>query len=36
MAPDILDVIVKTLANPVVGIGEVIKKMAEKAKEEVK
>jgi len=36
MAPDLLDVVVKTLVNPMLGIGEVAKKIAEKAKEEAK
>ncbi len=34
MAPDIFDVTVATLINPVVGIAEVIRKIAIKAKEE--
>ena len=34
MAPDVLDVVVKTLANPMLGIGEAAKKIAKKAKEE--
>ncbi len=34
MAPDILDVVVATLGNPLAGIGVAIKKIAEKAKEE--
>jgi len=34
MAPDILEVVVKTLVHPALGIGEVAKKIAEKAKEE--
>jgi len=34
MAPDILDVVVATLENPLAGIGVVVKKIAEKAKEE--
>lgn len=34
MAPDILDVILTTFANPVVGAGMVIKKIAQKMKEE--
>jgi hypothetical protein len=34
MAPDILDVIVATLANPLAGIGVAVKKIAEKAKRE--
>ena len=36
MAPDILDVIVATLANPLAGVGIAVKKLAEKAKEETK
>lgn len=36
MAPDILDVLVKTLASPALGIEELVKKIAKKAKEEVK
>ncbi len=36
MAPDVLDVVVKTLANPALGIGEVARKIAAKAKEETK
>jgi hypothetical protein len=35
MAPDILDVIVATLANPLAGMGVAVKKIAEKAKEEI-
>ena len=34
MAPDVLDVVVATLANPLAGIGIAAKKIAEKAKEE--
>lgn len=34
MAPDILDVVVATLGNPLAGIGGAVKKIAEKAKEE--
>ncbi len=34
MAPDILDVVLTTFANPVVGAGMVIKKIAQKMKEE--
>jgi hypothetical protein len=34
MAPDVLDVVVKTLANPLPGIGEVANKIADQAKEE--
>ena len=36
MAPDLLDVIVVTLANPLAGLGVTVKKIAEKAKEETK
>jgi cell division septum initiation protein DivIVA len=36
MAPDILDVVVATLANPLAGLGVTAKKIAEKAKEETK
>jgi hypothetical protein len=36
MAPDILDVVVATLANPLAGLGVAVKKIAEKAKEEAK
>jgi hypothetical protein len=35
MAPDILDVVVATLANPLAGLGVAFKKIAEKAKGEV-
>jgi len=34
MAPDILEVVVATLANPLAGFGVAVKKIAEKAKEE--
>jgi hypothetical protein len=34
MAPDLLDVVVATLANPLAGLGVAVKKIAEKAKEE--
>jgi hypothetical protein len=34
MAPDILDVVVATLGNPLAGIGVAVKKIAEKAKAE--
>jgi|SRR5687768_15254608 len=34
MAPDLLDVIVATLANPLAGLGIAIGKLAQKAKEE--
>ena len=34
MAPDVLDVVLKTLMHPALGIGEVARKIAEKAKEE--
>jgi len=33
MAPDILDVVVATLANPLAGLGIAVKKIAEKARE---
>lgn len=36
MAPDLLDVVVATLANPLAGLGVAAKKIAEKAKEETK
>jgi hypothetical protein len=36
MAPDILDVIVATIANPLGGMGVAVKKIADKAKEEAK
>ena len=36
MAPDILDVVVASLANPLAGLGVAVKKIAEKAKEETK
>ena len=36
MAPDMLDVIVALLANPLAGLGVAAKKIAEKAKEEAK
>ena len=36
IAPDVLDIVVKTLANPTLGIGEVVRKIAAKAKEETK
>lgn len=36
MAPDVLDVIVATLANPLAGLGVAINKIADKAKEEAK
>ena len=35
VAPDVLDVIVATLGSPLAGLGIAIKKIAEKAKEEV-
>lgn len=35
MAPDVLDVIVSTLASPLAGLGVAVKKIAEKAKEEI-
>jgi hypothetical protein len=34
MAPDILDVVVATLANPLGGLGVAVKKIADKAKED--
>jgi hypothetical protein len=34
MAPDILDVIVATLGNPLAGLGVAVKKIADKAKAE--
>jgi len=34
MAPDLLDVVVATLGNPLAGLGVAVKKIAEKAKEE--
>ena len=34
MAPDILDVVVATLGNPLAGLGVAVKKIAEKAKED--
>ncbi|HSL31791.1 MAG TPA: hypothetical protein VK900_21490 [Anaerolineales bacterium] len=36
VAPDILDVVVAMLANPLAGLGIAVKKIAEKAKEQVK
>lgn len=36
MAPDVLDIVIKTLVNPVLGIEEVVKKIAAKAKKETK
>ena len=36
VAPDILDVVVATIANPLAGLGVAAKKIAEKAKEETK
>lgn len=36
MSPDILDVVVATLGNPLAGLGVAVKKIAEKAKEETK
>jgi hypothetical protein len=36
MAPDLLDVIVATLGNPLAGLGVAVKKIAEKAKGETK
>jgi hypothetical protein len=34
MAPDVVDVVVATLANPLAGLGAIVKKVAQKAKEE--
>ncbi len=34
MAPDVVDVVVATLANPLAGLGAIVKKIAQKAKEE--
>lgn len=34
MAPDVLDVVVATLGNPLAGLGVAVKKIAEKAKED--
>ncbi len=34
MAPDVLDVVVATLGNPLAGLGVAVKKIAEKAKQE--
>lgn len=36
MAPDVLDVVVATLGNPLAGLGVAAKKIADKAKEEAK
>ena len=36
VAPDVLDVIVATLANPLAGLGVTVKKIAEQAKEQTK
>ena len=36
MAPDVLDVVVATLGNPLAGVGVAVQKIAEKAKEETK
>lgn len=36
MAPDIVDVIAATLANPLAGLGAIVKRIAHKAKEEAK
>jgi hypothetical protein len=36
MAPDILDVVIATIANPLAGLGLVSKKIAEKAKVSLK
>lgn len=35
MAPDVLDVVVATLANPLAGLGVAVRKIAEKAKDEI-
>ncbi len=35
MAPDVLDVVVAALANPLAGLGVAVKKIAEKAREDV-
>jgi hypothetical protein len=34
MAPDLLDVVVVTLENPLAGLGVAVKKIADKAKQE--
>lgn len=36
VAPDVLDVVVATLGNPLAGLGVAVRKIAEKAKEETK
>jgi hypothetical protein len=36
IAPDVLDVVVAMLGNPLAGLGVVVRKIAEKAKEETK
>jgi hypothetical protein len=36
MAPDVLDLVVAMLANPLAGLGVAVKKIADKAKEETK
>ena len=36
IAPDVLDLVVAILANPLAGLGVAVKKIAEKAKEEAK
>jgi hypothetical protein len=36
MAPDVLDLVVAILANPLTGLGVAVKKIAEKPKEETK
>ena len=36
VAPDVLDVVVATLGNPLAGLGVAVKKIAEKAKEDTK
>jgi hypothetical protein len=35
MAPDVLDVMIATLANPLAGLGVAVKKIAERAKEDL-
>jgi cell division septum initiation protein DivIVA len=36
MTPDLLDVVVATLGNPLAGLGVAVKKIAEKAKDETR
>ena len=36
MAPDILDVVIATIGNPLAGLGVTVKKIADKAKEDAK